>query len=74
MNVDATLLINIIFVWVVIATVLAYFLAKERVESVIPVTILNFFLAFFPPFSLIALLILSMKDKQNPAKSSPEEK
>lgn len=72
MNVDATLLINIIFVWVMIATVWAYFLAKERVESVVPVTILNFFLAFFPPFSLIALLILGMKDKQNLAKGSPE--
>ncbi|MHC9511433.1 hypothetical protein [Kangiella sp. M94] len=72
MNIDATVAMNVIFVWILIATPLAYFLAKTRVKSVIPVTLVHFFLAFVPPLSLIALVILSfMKEKD--AGSVPSE-
>ena len=64
MNIDATAAVNIVFAWVLIATTLAYFLARKRVESVLPVVILHFFLAFLPPLSLIALLILANKDEK----------
>ncbi|MBD3653879.1 hypothetical protein [Kangiella sp.] len=72
MNIDATLAVNVIFVWVLIATPLAYYLAKTRVKSVIPVTIVHFFLAFVPPLSLIALVILSFMKEKN-AGSTPSE-
>ncbi len=72
MSIDATFAANVIFVWVLIATPLAYFLAKTRFKSVIPVTIVHFFLAFVPPLSLIALVILSFMKEKN-AGSTPSE-
>lgn len=63
MNIDATIAVNILFAWVLIATTLAYFLARKRVESVAPVVILHFLMAFIPPLSIIALLILANKDE-----------
>ena len=72
MKIDATIAANVIFVWILIATPLAYYLARTRVNSVIPVTIVHFFLAFIPPLSLIALVIFSfMKEKD--AGSVPSE-
>ena len=71
MKIDATIAANVIFVWILIATPLAYFLARTRFQSVIPVTIVHFFLAFLPPLSLIALVIMSfIKEKDSSSASS----
>lgn len=64
MTIDATTAANVIFVWVLIATTLAYFLARKRVESVAPVVFLHFILAFLPPLSLIGLLLLANKNEK----------
>ena len=67
MEINATSfgLILFIFVlsWVVIATSLAYAMAKKRFNSPAPVIIMNFIFSFMPPLSFISLLVLSMKSE-----------
>ncbi|RDX38151.1 hypothetical protein DZA50_00400 [Kangiella sp. HD9-110m-PIT-SAG07] len=61
MNISATLVVNLVLIWVLIATSLAYFLGKTRVKSLKAMVILHFFLAFIPPLSMICLAILGSK-------------
>lgn len=61
MNISITLVVNLVLMWVLISTSLAYFLGKTRVKSLMPVVMLNFFLAFIPPLSMISLLLLANK-------------
>lgn len=70
MKISLALATNIIFGWVLIATTLAYFLARKRVESVTPVVFLHFLMAFIPPLSIIALLLLANKDEINTESNS----
>ena len=61
MSIDATFAVNVVFLWVLIATSLAYFLGKTRVKSLKATVVLHFFLAFIPPLSIIFLALLGNK-------------
>ncbi len=61
MDLNATVVINFVFLWVVVATLVAYFLAKTRVKSLALTVVANFFLGFIPPISLISLFLLANK-------------
>ncbi len=61
MNISVTLAVNLVFMWVLIATPLAYFLGKTRVKSLKATVVLHFFLAFIPPLSMVCLAILGSK-------------
>jgi uncharacterized membrane protein len=64
MNLDLTMVVNLVLVWVIIATSLTYFLVRNRAKSTASTVIFNFFLAFIPPVSLLSLLFLASK-KEN---------
>jgi hypothetical protein len=65
---------QVIAVWIIIATVLTYFLAKRKTQTPVIATILGFFLSFMPPLSMIYLIVLVLKNDisntQEPAQRS----
>ncbi len=56
---------QILAVYIIFATVLAYRLAKTRQKYTASTVFGNFILSLFPPISLIALFILWRKEKIN---------
>lgn len=64
MDFNLTLLGQITFFWIVIATALSYFLSKNRVSNPVATVLINFILGFFPPISLISLFLLANKKQQ----------
>jgi hypothetical protein len=61
MGINITFLGQIIAVWIVIATILTFFLAKRKTQTPIIATIIGFVLSFIPPVSMIYLIVLVLK-------------
>ena len=62
MDINTTLLGQVIGVWIVIATILTFFLAKRKTQTPIIATIIGFVLAFIPPVSMIYLIVMVLKN------------
>lgn len=62
MGINITFLGQIIAVWIVIATILTFFLAKRKTQTPIIATIIGFVLSFIPPVSMIYLIVLVLKN------------
>ncbi len=62
MNINMTLIGQTIVIWVLIATILTYLLAKRKTETPILATVIGFFAAFVPPISMIYIIILVLKN------------
>jgi len=62
MEINITLLGQIVAVWIVIATVLTFVLAKRKTQTPIIATIIGFVLSFIPPVSMIYLIVLVLKN------------
>lgn len=62
MEFNTTLLGQVIAAWIVIATVLTFFLAKRKTQTPIIATVIGFILSFIPPVSMIYLIVLVLKN------------
>jgi hypothetical protein len=62
MGINITFLGQIIAVWIVIATILTFFLAKRKTQTPIIATIIGFILSFIPPVCMIYLIVLVLKN------------
>ncbi|MCP3674983.1 MAG: hypothetical protein GY829_11015 [Gammaproteobacteria bacterium] len=62
MDINATILGQIICVWVIIATTLTFFLTKRKTQTPVLASVIGFFIAFIPPLSLIYIIILVLKN------------
>jgi 4-amino-4-deoxy-L-arabinose transferase-like glycosyltransferase len=56
------ILITIFILFLVFVTVSAYRLGKNKTENARTAAMIGFVLAFFPPFALVYLLILLLKN------------
>jgi len=65
MGISATVLGQVILAWVVIATILTYFLAKRKTQTPIMATVVGFLIAFIPPLSMIYIIALILKNDIN---------
>jgi len=57
-----TPLVPILFVWVLLQTVLIYFLAKKKTQTPVIATVIGFLLSLLPPIGLIYLVVLVLKN------------
>ena len=65
MDINATLLGEIIFVSVIISGVISYYLAKRKTSTPKIATFIGVLLAFIPPLGLIYSAILVLKNDIN---------
>ena len=65
MDINATLLGEIIFVSVIISSVISYYLAKRKTSTPKMATFIGVLLAFIPPLGLIYIAILVLKNDIN---------
>jgi len=65
MEFNMTVIGQVIAVWIIIATVLTFILAKRKTQTPIIATILGFVLSLFPPFGMVYLIILVLKNDIN---------
>jgi hypothetical protein len=65
MDINATLLGEIIFVSVIISGVISYYLAKRKTSTPKIATFIGVLLAFIPPLGLIYIAILVLKNDIN---------
>ncbi|MBT0585598.1 hypothetical protein [Alteromonas oceanisediminis] len=69
MNMNATLIGQIIFLLVIPITLLGYYLGKRKTQTPILTAVLAFFSAFVPPVALIFFIVLVVKsDVEKPEK------
>jgi len=66
MNISITFYTTVVAVWLFIGTLLTYFLAKSRYENPVPVTALGFILSFYPPISIVFLILMAIFKKELP--------
>ena len=65
MNINMTLLIEIVFISIVVVGVLSFYLGKRKTNSPKMVTLIGVLLSIFPPLGLIYLAILVLKNDIN---------
>ena len=70
MNINATLLGQIIFLFVFILPIIFYYLGKIKTQNPILTAITGLFCAFIPPVALIFLIVLILKDDVQKENSS----
>lgn len=61
MNINATLLGEIIFVLAIVFAIVGFYLGKRKTETPMLVSVLAFFSALIPPIGLIFLMVLAYK-------------
>lgn len=66
MNINATVVGQIAFVFIIIMPFLGYYLGKKKTNSPILVSVIAFFTGFIPPFAILFVLFLVFK-KNKPA-------
>jgi len=62
MAVNATLLGQLIIVWILIATTITFLLARRKTQTPIIATLLGFLFSFIPPVSMLYLIVLVIKN------------
>lgn len=67
MNINATLLGEIMFVFVLIMGALSYYLGRRKTQTPILAGLLGMALSIIPPFALVYLVVLVLKKDINPA-------
>lgn len=67
MNINATLLGEIMFVFVLIMGALSYYLGRRKTQTPILAGLLGMTLSIIPPFALVYLVVLVLKKDINPA-------
>lgn len=66
MNINATVVGQIAFVFIIIMPFLGYYLGKKKTNSPIFVSVIAFFTGFIPPLAILFVLFLIFK-KNKPA-------
>ncbi|WP_394129488.1 hypothetical protein [Shewanella maritima] len=61
MNVNATLMGQLLMVFILLNTTVCYFLAKKKSETPKVATLIGFFFSLFPLFGLIYVAVLAFK-------------
>jgi len=64
-NINMTLLIEIVFISIVVVGVLSFYLGKRKTNSPKMVTLIGVLLSIFPPLGLTYLAILVLKKDIN---------
>jgi Na+-driven multidrug efflux pump len=62
MNINATLLGQFILLSVIVISGLSYYLGKRKTQNVKTTTFIGFLLSFMPPFGLIFVAVLVLKN------------
>lgn len=65
MNINATLIGEILFVFVIVIGFLCYYLGKRKTNTPKMTTLIGVLLSFIPPLGLIYLVILILKNDIN---------
>ncbi len=65
MNINATLLGEIIFIFVIVIGILSYYLSKRKTSTPKIATFIGVLLSFIPPLGLVYLAILVLKNDIN---------
>ncbi len=61
MNIDATLVGQLIFVLAIVMAVVGFYLGKRKIQTPFHVSVLGFVSALVPPLALIFLIVLVLK-------------
>ncbi|MDP5033047.1 hypothetical protein [Paraglaciecola sp.] len=61
MNISATLLGEIMVVFVLLIGALSYYLGRRKTQTPIAATVIGVLLALFPPFAMVYLIVLVCK-------------
>ncbi|ASM52184.1 hypothetical protein PESP_b0654 [Pseudoalteromonas espejiana DSM 9414] len=69
MNINATLIGEIIFISVIVIGILSYYFGKRKTSTPKIATLIGVLLSFIPPFGLIYLTILVLKKDINQSNS-----
>ncbi|AOW78713.1 hypothetical protein A3Q34_18850 [Colwellia sp. PAMC 20917] len=62
MNINATIVGELILLSVIIISGLSYYLGKRKTQNVKTTTFIGFLLSFIPPLGLIFLAVLALKN------------
>jgi len=62
MDVNLTMLGQVLFVWILLQTALIYHLAKRKTQTPVIATVIGFLLSLLPPIGLIYLVVLVLKN------------
>ncbi|WP_423186685.1 hypothetical protein ACO1PK_00250 [Alishewanella sp. d11] len=71
MNINATLVGQIMFVFVLVVGVLSYYLGRRKTEKPILAGLLGVFLCIMPPLALVYLMVLFFKKDVGVSTSAP---
>lgn len=75
MNINATLVGQIMFVFVIIVTVLSFYLGRRKTQTPLLAGFLGMLLCLIPPLALIYLVVLMLKkDSRSPSEQLIESK
>ena len=61
-NINASLMGQMMFVFILLITLISYFLGKKKTTTPKMTTLIGFLLAFIPPLGLIYIAFLVLKD------------
>ena len=61
MNINATLIGQVIFLLAIVMPVLGYYLGRRKTETPILVAVVAFITAFIPPIALLFVIVLLIK-------------
>ena len=73
MNINATLLGEIMFVFVLVMGALSYYLGRRKTQTPVLAGLLGVALSIIPPFALIYLVVLVLKKDINSAPAVANE-
>ncbi|MCH2057113.1 MAG: hypothetical protein MK214_11030 [Thalassotalea sp.] len=65
MNINATLVGEIVFISVIVIGILSYYLGKRKTNTPKIATLIGVLLSFIPPLGLVYLVILVLKNDIN---------
>jgi hypothetical protein len=65
MNINATLVGEIMFVFVLFVGALSYYLGRRKTQTPVLATLLGVVLSLMPPFALVYLVVLVLKKDVN---------
>jgi CDP-diglyceride synthetase len=65
LNINATLLGEIMIIFVLIVGVLSYYLGRRKTQTPVIAALLGVVLSLFPPFGLVYLVVLLLKKDVN---------
>ena len=61
MNINATLIGQIVFLFALLVPFMAYYLGRRKTETPVMCAVIGFFTAFIPPIAIIYLVVLVLK-------------